>query len=205
MNPLTTRRMETKLDQLQQRIDFIKAIDALKEVQRKTCLFSESRYENSAEHSWAVATFALTLADYAPSGTEINRVIHMLLLHDIVEVDAGDTLCYDEEGSKDKAQREQAAADRLFGMLPTKTAQHFRTLWDEFEAEETAEAKFANALDRMIPVLHNLDTGGKAWIENSVTFDQVIAKNQKIGRSSPALWNYLLPRIQRAHQDGWLL
>ncbi|MGJ8671553.1 HD domain-containing protein [Rubritalea sp.] len=189
---------------LQQRIDFIKAIDSLKEVQRKTCLFSESRYENSAEHSWAVATFALTLADYAPEGSDINRVIHMLLLHDIVEVDAGDTLCYDEIGNADKAEREQTAADRLFGLLPTDTALHFRTLWDEFETEETLEAKFANALDRMIPVLHNLETGGRAWKENSVTFDQVISKNQKIAHSSQALWDYLYPRLTEAKQRGWL-
>lgn len=190
---------------LQQRIDFIKAIDSLKEVQRKTCLFSGSRYENSAEHSWAVATFALTLADYAPSGTKINHVIHMLLLHDIVEVDAGDALCYDDVANRDKAQREQAAADRLFGLLPNHTAQHFRELWDEFEAEESNEAKFANALDRMIPVLHNLETGGKAWIENSVRYDQVIAKNQKIAKSSQDLWDYLLPRLKQAHESGWLL
>lgn len=189
---------------LQQRIDFIKAIDALKDVQRKTYLFSETRYENSAEHSWAVATFALTLADYAPSGTQINRVIHMLLLHDIVEVDAGDTLCYDEVANLDKTKREQAAADRIFGLLPNETAQQFRALWDEFETEETAEAKFANALDRMIPVLHNLETGGKAWMENGVRFDQVIAKNQKIAKTSQALWDYLLPRLIQAHANGWL-
>lgn len=189
---------------LQQRIDFIKAIDALKNVQRKTYLFSETRYENSAEHSWAVATFALTLADYAPSGTQINRVIHMLLLHDIVEVDAGDTLCYDEVANLGKAAREQAAADRIFGLLPNETAQQFRALWDEFEAEETAEAKFANALDRMIPVLHNLETGGKAWMENGVRFDQVIAKNQKIAKTSQALWDYLLPRLIQARANGWL-
>lgn len=189
---------------LQQRIDFIKAIDALKNVQRKTYLFSETRYENSAEHSWAVATFALTLADYAPSGTQINRVIHMLLLHDIVEVDAGDTLCYDEVANLGKAAREQAAADRIFGLLPNETAQQFRALWDEFEAGETAEAKFANALDRMIPVLHNLETGGKAWMENGVRFDQVIAKNQKIAKTSQALWDYLFPRLIQAHANGWL-
>jgi putative hydrolase of HD superfamily len=190
---------------LQQRIDFIKAIDALKDVQRKTYLFSESRYENSAEHSWAVATFALTLADYAPKGTDINRVIHMLLLHDIVEVDAGDTLCYDEVANATKVEREQAAADRIFGLLPNTLSQQFRTLWDEFEDEQTTEAKFANALDRMIPVLHNLETGGKAWMENEVRFDQVIAKNQKITHSSPELWNYLLPRLEQAHLAGWLL
>lgn len=190
---------------LQQRIDFIKAIDGLKEVQRKTYLFSEGRYENSAEHSWAVATVALTLADYAPKGTNINHVSHMLLLHDIVEVDAGDTFCYDEAGHEGKTEREHAAADRLFGLLPEKQAKAFRAIWDEFEAEKTQEAKFANALDRMIPVLHNLETGGKAWIENSVRFHQVIEKNKKIANSSPSLWDYLLPRIKQAKANGWLI
>lgn len=198
MNP------QQNLDQLQQRIDFIKAIDALKDVQRKTYLLSESRFENSAEHSWAVATFALTLAEYAKSGTDINRVIHMLLLHDIVEVDAGDALLYDEAARAAKAIEEVAAADRIFGLLPTPQSAEFRAIWDEFEAEETHEAQFAAALDRMIPLIHNLNTGGRAWQENSVSYAQIFAKNKKIERASPALWDYVHTRIQQAVTDGWI-
>lgn len=191
-------------DALQQRIDFIKAIDALKEVQRKTYLLSESRWENSAEHSWAVATFALTLAEYAKEGTDINRVIHMLLLHDIVEVDAGDALLYDEAARAAKAIEEKAAADRIFGLLPAEQAKEFRAIWDEFEAEETQEAQFAAALDRMIPLIHNLNTSGRAWKENSVTYSQIFAKNKKIEKASPALWDYVHTRIQQAVKDGWI-
>lgn len=191
-------------DRLKLRIDFIKAIDALKDVQRKTYLLSESRFENSAEHSWAVATFALTLADYAKPAVEINRVIHMLLLHDIVEVDAGDTFCYDDKGHEDKAEREQAAADRIFGLLPAEQAKKFRAIWDEFEAEESDAAQFAAALDRMIPLIHNLNTGGRAWRENSISYAQIFAKNKKIERASPTLWNYVHIRIQQAVTDGWI-
>ncbi len=190
--------------QLQQRIDFIKAIDALKEVQRKTYLMSESRFENSAEHSWAVATFALTLAEYAKPAVDINQVVHMLLLHDIVEVDAGDTFCYDDQGHEDKAEREQAAADRIFGLLPEPQASEFRAIWDEFEAELSDSAQFAAALDRMIPLIHNLNTRGRAWQENSVSYAQILAKNKKIERASPTLWNYVHSRIQQAVTDGWI-
>lgn len=191
-------------DKLQQRIDFIKAIDALKDVQRKTYLLSESRFENSAEHSWAVATFALTLADYTKPGTDINRVIHMLLLHDIVEVDAGDALLYDEAARAAKAIEEVAAADRIFGLLPSPQSEEFRAIWNEFEAEETNESQFAAALDRMIPLIHNLNTRGRAWKENSVTYAQIFAKNKKIERASPALWDYVHTRIQQAVTDGWI-
>lgn len=189
---------------LQQRIDFIKAIDALKEVQRRTYLLSESRLENSAEHSWAVATFALTLAEYANPEVDINRVIHMLLLHDIVEVDAGDALIYDDAARAEKSIKEKLAAERIFGLLPVEQAQEFRAIWDEFEAEDTASAQFAAALDRMIPLIHNLNTGGRAWSEHKVTLEQIIAKNQKIERASATLWQYLLPQLEYAVRSGWI-
>ena len=190
------------MSELQQRIDFIKAIDGLKEVQRQTLLMSKSRYEYSGEHSWAVATFALTLASYAKPGTDINKVIHMLLLHDIVEVDAGDTFCYDDAGHEDKAEREQAAADRLFGLLPAPQAQEFRALWDEFEAEDSQESQFAAALDRMIPILHNLNTDYEAWIKNGVTYAQILQRNQKIAKANPELWDYIHTRVRAAVESG---
>ncbi|SHI86092.1 putative hydrolases of HD superfamily [Rubritalea squalenifaciens DSM 18772] len=191
-------------DALQQRIDFIKAIDALKEVQRKTYLLTESRFENSAEHSWAVATMALTFASYAPEDTNINRVIYMLLLHDIVEVDAGDALLYDDAARAAKAIQEKEAATRLFGLLPEEQGREFRAIWDEFEAEESQEAQFAAALDRFIPMLHNLETEGRAWRENHVSYQQVIDKNQKIEKASPELWEYMHTRIKVAVNRGWL-
>lgn len=192
-------------DSLQQRIDFIKTIDALKEIQRKTYLLTQTRYENSAEHSWHVSTLALTFADYAPAGTDINRVIHMLLLHDIVEIDAGDTLLYDTKARAAKAIEEQHAATRIFGLLPTKQAQQYRALWDEFETEQTPESQFAAALDRFSPLLHNLETQGQAWRENKITLAQVIDKNQKIATYAPELWSYIHPRILNAAKQSWLL
>lgn len=192
------------MDDLHQRLEFMKAIDALKEVRRKTYLISESRFENSAEHSWAVATLALVLADYAPEGVNVNRVIKMLLIHDVVEVDAGDILLYDKQ-REDVQLSEQKAADRLFGMLPKPLAKDLRNDWDEFEAEQTATSQFAAALDRFIPVLHNIYTGGRAWQELGIQYDQIIEKNQKIEKSSPALWDYLKKEIDKLFAGRKLL
>lgn len=180
---------------LQCQIDFITEIDALKSVQRKTYLMDGSRFETSAEHSWAVATLALLLAEHAPEGTKMQRVIEMLLIHDVVEVDAGDALLYDEAANQAKAEREQQAATRLFGLLPEAQAERFERLWQEFEAQQTPEALFANALDRFIPLLHNLHTKGRAWRQLGVRYEQVIDKNQKIGKASPELWQYVKERI----------
>lgn len=184
------------MQDLEQRLAFIKAIDALKEVKRKTYLLSETRFENSAEHSWAVSTLALVLADYAPAGVDISRVIKMLLIHDVVEVDAGDVFLYAEDRDAHKDE-ERKAADRLFGMLPESLGIDLRSNWDEFEAEQTAESQFAAALDRFIPVLHNLHTKGRAWRELGVAHAQIIEKNQKIEKSSPALWHYLKAEIDK--------
>ena len=180
---------------LQKQIEFIKAIDALKSVQRKTYLIDESRMENSAEHSWAVATFALVLKDYAPAEVDVMKVIQMLLLHDIVEIDAGDTFLYDVALTDTKVQRENEAADRLFGILPAKQAAEFRSLWDEFEAEQTAESVFATGLDRLIPLVHNIATKGRAWKELGVSYEQILAKNQKIAKANPILWEYIKTEI----------
>ena len=183
------------LENLEKQIAFIKAIDALKSVQRKTYLLDQSRFENSAEHSWAVSTLVLVLEEYAPTGVEIFKVVKMLLLHDIVEIDAGDTLLYDEAGTASKRERETAAADRLFGLLPNEQAMQFRDIWEEFEAEESAEAIFAAGLDRLIPLIHNIATEGRAWRELGVRYDQIMQKNAKIEKANPVLWAYIKKQI----------
>ena len=164
--PKKDRRDSAAEITLSKQVEFIKAIDSLKSVQRKTYLIDQSRFENSAEHSWAVSTFALVLGEYAPEGTDVFKVIRMLLIHDIVEIDAGDTLLYDEAHTESKREREVVAAERLFGLLPKEQAVEFRELWEEFEAEETVEAVFAAGIDRLIPLVHNISTGGRAWRVN---------------------------------------
>src|SRR6056297_294642 len=154
---------------LEQQVAFILEIDRLKTIYRRTYLTDTSRFENSAEHSWHIAVMAMLLAEHANT-LEVDqlRVIKMLLIHDLVEIDAGDTFAYDTAAHADKAAREQAAADRLFGLLPADQAAEFRALWDEFESRQTPEAKFAGALDRLQPLLHNLYTHGRSWREHGV-------------------------------------
>jgi len=145
---------------LLQQMQFVVEIDKLKRVLRQTLLTDGSRRENSAEHSWHIALMAILLSEYATEPIDILRVVKMLLLHDLVEIDAGDTFCYDDRGHESKAEREMQAADRLFSLLPPDQASEFRALWDEFEAQETADAQFASTLDRLQPLLNNHQTQG---------------------------------------------
>lgn len=188
------------MEDIQERIEFIKAIDALKEVNRKTYLLTESRFENSAEHSWQVSTLALVLADFAPAGVDLFKVIKMLLIHDIVEIDAGDVLLYDSMRNDEHAKKELAAAVRLFGILPSPLGDQLLEIWQEFEAEETVESQFAAGLDRVIPLIHNLHTNGRAWKELGVRYEQIIEKNQKIAKASSELWEYLKREIDKHFQ-----
>ena len=168
--------------------------DRLKSVTRATRLADGSRHENSAEHSWHLTLFALTLAPHAPEGVSIDRVLRMLVLHDIVEVDAGDVPLYGDTSGQ--AEAERAAADRLFGLLPVAEGAAFRALWDEFEADETPDARFAKALDRFQPPNLNLVNGGGSWNEYGVAEAQVRARvGTRIERGAPALWAWLSPRI----------
>lgn len=183
------------MSDLEDRIAFIKALDALKEVKRKTYLLSENRFENTAEHSWAVSVLALVLADYAPEGVSIQKVIKMLLLHDVVEIDAGDTLLYDTHLEAEKKVNELAAATRIFGILPASQAGEFKAIWQEFEEEQSSDAIFAAALDRLIPLIHNIHTKGRAWKELGIKHSQVMAKNNKIAKASPELWNWVKGEI----------
>ena len=146
----------TIAERLKNQLTFIWEIDQLKNIFRQTYLLDENRKENDAEHSWHIAMMAVILQEYANEDVDLLRIIKMMLIHDIVEIDAGDTYCYDEAGNESKRQRELEAADRLFNILPQDQAKEFRALWDEFEARETDEAKFARALDRLQPLHHQL-------------------------------------------------
>jgi putative hydrolase of HD superfamily len=195
---MTTTRLE-------QQLRFIAEVDRLKGVLRQTTLLDGSRRENSAEHSWHIAIMAIILAEHADDhGLDLSRVVRMLLIHDIVEVDAGDTFCYDTEGMGDKLARERRAADRIFGLLPPDLETALHALWDEFEARETPEARFANALDRLQPVLHNLLTEGNAWRRHGIEREQVLERNAVIGEAAAALWEHVRPMIDEAASRGWL-
>jgi putative hydrolase of HD superfamily len=163
------------------------------------------RRENSAEHSWHLAVAALALADHAPPGTDLGRVIAMVLVHDLVEIDAGDLFLYaDETQQARQEEAERAAADRIFGLLPPDQGAVFRGLWDEFEERQTPEARFARGLDRLQPMLENLNVGGGTWQEHGITADQVLVKVRLIEDGSPALGRYARDLIARAVAEGVL-
>jgi putative hydrolase of HD superfamily len=193
------------MDRLDQQIRFVGEIDELKGVLRQTMLAGPGRRENSAEHSWHVAMMALTLAEHAPPGTDIGRVTAMLLLHDLVEIDAGDLFVYADEAQQARQEEaESAAADRIFALLPPDQTATFRGLWDEFEERRTPEARFARGLDRLQPMLANLTAGGGTWTEHGITADQVLAKVKLIEDGSPALGRYSRDLVERAVRDGLL-
>jgi len=193
------------MERLDQQLRFVTEIDRLKSVLRQTMLTEPSRRENSAEHSWHLAVMALALADHAPAGTDIGRVVAMLLVHDLVEIDAGDLFAYADESQQARQQEaESAAADRIFALLPPDQAAAFRVLWDEFEERRTTEARFARGLDRLQPMLANLKVGGGTWQEHGITADQVLAKVRLIDDGSPALGRYARDLVARAVRDGLL-
>lgn len=185
-------------------IDFILEIDKAKNVLRQTVLLDRSRRENVAEHSWHIALMATLLSEYAAAPVDIARVIEMLLAHDLVEIDAGDTMIYDEDGRRDKQDSEVRAAERIFALLPSDQGERLRALWDEYEEWETHEARFAYALDRLQPLLHNLNTEGMMWREHGITLSQVLAVNQRMADGAPALWEYVRPLIEAAAEKGYL-
>jgi len=189
---------------LKDQLRFIVELDKLKGVLRRTLLMDGSRNENDAEHSWHLALMALVLCDYARETVDILRVLKMVLLHDIVEIDAGDTFCYDTEGEHHRVEREEKAAERIFGLLPPEQAHAFRELWREFESRQTAAAKFAAALDRLHPLLHNYYTQGHAWQKYGVTSSQVLERNKKIKDGAPHLWAYAQRLIEDAVKKKYL-
>jgi putative hydrolases of HD superfamily len=191
-------------ERLTEQLAFVLEIDKLKQVDRQTYLLDGTRKENDAEHSWHLAVMALLLSEYAREKVDLLKVLKMVLLHDLVEIDAGDSFCYDEEANCGKEEREGKAADRLFGLLPAAQGQEFRLLWEEFEARKTPEACFAAALDRLQPLLHNFHTRGKSWLEHGVSRDQVLARNSQIAEGSPVLWQYAVRFLQEAVDRGYL-
>lgn len=184
---------------------FVSEAGLLKGVLRRTMLVSPARRENSAEHSWHLAIMALALGDYAPPGTDLARVTAMLLVHDLVEVDAGDISVYSSAADLERQEvAERAAADRIFALLPPDQAVSARALWDEFEERRTPEAKFARALDRLQPMLVNIEIRGGTWAEQQVTADQVLTKVALIEDGSPELGRYARDLVNQAVRDGVL-
>ena len=192
-------------DRFRQQIEFILEVDRLKHVLRQTILMDKSRRENSAEHSWHIALTVMVLSEYARDTViDFFKVMKILLVHDLIEIDAGDTYCYDDQGRKDQAAREQLAADRIFSILPPDQARTFRDLWDEFEERKTPESRFANALDRVQPFLHNYFTRGQTWQDNDIKSGQVKVRMQPVDDGAPVLWKYVRALIDDAVKEGFL-
>ncbi|ASI90639.1 HD domain-containing protein [Vibrio mediterranei] len=193
------------MTRLEQQLNLLMELDKLKAVLRRTRIrCADGRFENSAEHSWHVAMMALLLQEHANEPVDIAKVVKMLLLHDMVEIDAGDTFVYDTAAYETQQQTELEAAKRLFGMLPDDQREALFSVWREFEAAESAEARFAKALDRLIPMLLNYHNDGQSWIENNVSKQQVMQVNQRIEKGSQVLWDKAKLLIEEATENGWL-
>lgn len=190
-------------DRLDQQIRFILEVDKLKEVLRQARLLGSGRRENTAEHTWHITLMAMILHEYAGEPVDLLRTLKMLLVHDIVEIDAGDTFAYADQSNK--AHDEAAAADRLFGLLPAEQCEECKALWREFEQRATPESRFANAMDRLMPALHNLYGGGGAWRAHKVTWSQVEARLSAIGLGAPDVWAWLQPQLAEARARGDIL
>ncbi len=189
-----------------QQIAFLLELDKLKNIYRQTLVLHEDRAENDAEHSFHLALMACILAEHANEPVDVLHTMKMVLVHDVVEIDAGDTYCYDTKGYEDKAEREQKAADRLYALLPEEQAAEYRALWEEFEAGETAEAKFANALDRIQPMLLNYKKGGISWMKHGITETQVTNRNiPTVTRGSETIGAFAQEIIAAAKDAGMLL
>ena len=191
------------MDTIESIFNFIIELEKLKNIYRKTKPVGLDRYENSAEHSWHVCLTALMFKDYANEPIDINHVIKMLLIHDLGEIDAGDTIIYSGETAAIKAQ-EAAGVARVFGLLPDEQAQYFLMLWQEFELGETAEAKFARAVDRIPPLLHNLHGDGHSWRDNNVAAEKVFSVNSRIALGSEQLWEAIKTKLTDAVSTGLL-
>ncbi|MFO7278863.1 MAG: HD domain-containing protein [Thermoanaerobacterales bacterium] len=189
-------------DRLAAQVGFVLEADRLKSVLRRGHLADGSRLENSAEHSWTLALMAIVLAEHAAEPVDLATVLRMVVVHDIVEVDAGDTYVYDDAANSDRAEREERAADRIFGLLPPDQAAELRALWDEFEHGSSPEARFARSLDRFAGFLLNHASGGRSWRDNGVTADMIHARNERIGDGAPALWDEVRRRLADAVAEG---
>lgn len=190
------------MDKLEQQMQFLLELDKQKEIERQTYLASGKRKEGDAEHAWHLAVMAFLLADYANEKIDVLKTVKMVLLHDVVEIDAGDTYAYDTAGNQTKRLREKKAADRIYGMLPEEQKQEYRALWEEFERGETPEAKFANTLDKVQPVLLNDASGGISWREHGIEKSQIMERNAHTQEGSGALWEYAHRLIEENAAKG---
>lgn len=189
-------------NRLEKQFDFCREIDKEKFIGRQTYLTDGERKENDAEHAWHMALMTILMSEYANEKIDVLKTVTMLLIHDLVEIDEGDTYAYDTEGHKDKRAREEKAADRIFGLLPEDQRKKLRNLWEEFEAWETAEAKFAHAMDCIQPLMLNAATDGKSWLEHGVRLSQVLARNEKTAEGAETLWkyayeNFIYPNVEK--------
>ncbi|BCU78853.1 HD domain-containing protein [Luteolibacter sp. LG18] len=192
-------------ERLARQLRFIIEADKLKEVFRQSLCSQSRRQENDAEHSWHLALLVITLAEHSNvPDIDVARVLKMVILHDLVEIDAGDTFAYDTAGAADQKEREARAADRIFGLLPEDQGAEFRAIWEEFEARETPEAKFASAVDRFQPMLLNLLTEGTSWQKHGITHDRVVARNRNIEEGSEELWRCMSAMLDEAVANGHL-
>jgi len=182
--------MLEKEDRFQKQLDFIREIDKEKQIFRQSYVSDATRKENDAEHAWHMAIMAFLFSEYANEKIDVLRTIRMILIHDVVEIDAGDTYAYDEVGKKSQREREEKAAKRLFGMLPEDQAKDLLALWEEFEAGDTSEARFARALDNFQPMMLNDATNGIAWEEHGVAVSKILKRNERTPRGSVELWEY---------------
>ncbi len=189
-------------DRLAAQLAFLLEIDRLKRVLRRTAIVGGERRENSAEHSWHLAVMAMVLAEHANEPIDLLHTIKLVLVHDIVEIDAGDTFAYDVQANLDKEERERAAADRIFSLLPDDQREELRSLWEEFDARQTPEARFANALDRLMPSLQNYVNNGGTWREPGVDREAVFIRLQPIQEGSQTLWNYVEAMLNNAIKQG---
>ena len=190
---------------LKKQLEFIIEVDKLKQIYRQTLLMDGSRNENDAEHSWHLALMAMVLQEYSPKkDLDITKVLKMLLIHDLVEIYAGDTFCYDEKANWNKNQRELEAAERLFSILPPDQNQEFRDLWDEFEKRETPEALFAASLDRIQPLICNYLTGGHTWVKYGVKSHKVLERNLLVKEGAPELWKLVEEIVEDSIRMGIL-
>ena len=196
--------MET--DRLEQQLSFLIECDKMKKILRRTVLMDSSRRENDAEHSWHFALMAMTLLEYAGNkDLDTYKVLRMALVHDLIEIYAGDTFAYDPKGHSDKYERETAAADKLFSLLPEDQGKEFRSLWEEFDAMETPEAQYAASIDRFQPFLHNYRTQGYTWKEGNVHYTQVYERMEILRTAMPALWPTVLNMMKDSVEKGYLL
>ncbi len=190
------------MDRLEQQVNFIREIDKVKGIMRQNYITDASKREDDAEHAWHAALMAVILAEYSNEPVDTLKVVKMLLIHDLVEIDAGDSYAYDAAAQATAHEREVKAAERIFGMLPDDQQKEFRSLWDEFEAYETAEARFAHVMDNFQPLLLNDASDGLSWREHQVKKENIMKRNEKVPSASEPIWNFMLKLVEKNIEKG---